>query len=52
MDVPLYIVDAFTATLFRGNPAAVCPLDAWLPDTLMQTIARDGYEVDVPYETM
>ncbi len=42
MDVPLYIVDAFTATLFRGNPAAVCPLDAWLPDTLMQTIAAEN----------
>ena len=42
MNVPLYIVDAFTATLFRGNPAAVCPLNAWLPDALMQTIAAEN----------
>jgi predicted PhzF superfamily epimerase YddE/YHI9 len=42
MNLPLYIVDAFTATLFRGNPAAVCPLNAWLPDALMQTIAAEN----------
>ncbi len=42
MNLPLYIVDAFTATLFRGNPAAVCPLAAWLPDPLMQTIAAEN----------
>lgn len=39
----VYQVDAFTDTLFRGNPAAVCPLaDAWLPDSLMQDIAREN----------
>lgn len=42
MDLPLYIVDAFTATLFRGNPAAVCPLAEWLPEALMQTIAAEN----------
>lgn len=42
MQLPLYIVDAFTATLFRGNPAAVCPLASWLPDSLMQTIAAEN----------
>lgn len=42
MNLPLYIVDAFTATLFRGNPAAVCPLATWLPDALMQTIAAEN----------
>lgn len=42
MQLPLYIVDAFTATLFRGNPAAVCPLDAWLPEALMQSIAAEN----------
>lgn len=42
MHLPLYIVDAFTATLFRGNPAAVCPLQEWLPDTLMQSIAAEN----------
>lgn len=40
--VPLYQVDAFTDRPFRGNPAAVCPLDAWLPDDLMLAIATEN----------
>ena len=32
MPLPLFIVDAFTATAFRGNPAAVCLLTSPLPD--------------------
>lgn len=40
--IPLYQVDAFTDTLFRGNPAAVCPLDNWLSDDLMQRIAAEN----------
>jgi predicted PhzF superfamily epimerase YddE/YHI9 len=35
-----YQVDAFASRVFTGNPAAVCPLDAWLDDELMQ--ARCG----------
>lgn len=42
MQLPLYQVDAFTDTLFKGNPAAVCPLDSWLPDELMQGIALEN----------
>lgn len=42
MDVTLYQVDAFTDTLFRGNPAAVCPLSEWLDDTLLQSIAEEN----------
>jgi len=42
MELPLYQVDAFTTQLFAGNPAAVCPLDAWLPDALMQKIALEN----------
>lgn len=42
MKLPLYQVDAFTSDLFSGNPAAVCPLDQWLPDTLMQSIALEN----------
>ena len=30
--IPQFIVDAFTDTVFKGNPAAVCLLDEWLPD--------------------
>lgn len=42
MRIPLYQVDAFADGPFTGNPAAVCPLDAWLPDTVMQAIAAEN----------
>jgi PhzF family phenazine biosynthesis protein len=38
----LYQVDAFTRRVFAGNPAAVCPLDDWLPDAVMQAIAAEN----------
>lgn len=38
----IYQVDAFTSQLFKGNPAAVCPLQEWLPDELMQQIAAEN----------
>ncbi len=38
----IYQVDAFTSQRFGGNPAAVCPLDQWLPDELMQQIAAEN----------
>lgn len=38
----IFQVDAFTTSLFRGNPAAVCPLDTWLEDGLMQEIAAEN----------
>jgi predicted PhzF superfamily epimerase YddE/YHI9 len=40
--LPIYQVDAFTDSLFGGNPAAVCPLEAWLPDATMQAIAAEN----------
>lgn len=40
--MPLYQIDAFTARPFAGNPAAVCPMEAWLPDTLLQAIAAEN----------
>jgi PhzF family phenazine biosynthesis protein len=42
MRIPLYQVDAFAEGLFTGNPAAVCPLEAWLPDDVMQAIAAEN----------
>jgi PhzF family phenazine biosynthesis protein len=42
MRIPLYQVDAFADRPFTGNPAAVCPLDDWLPDELMQAIAAEN----------
>lgn len=37
-----YQLDAFTAEVFRGNPAGVCPLEAWLSGELMQAIAAEN----------
>lgn len=42
MKYNLYQVDAFSDTLFGGNPAAVCPLDKWLDDDLLQKIAMEN----------
>lgn len=42
MMLRLYQIDAFTSKLFHGNPAGVCPLEAWLPDHLMQNIAMEN----------
>lgn len=42
MELPLYQVDAFASGPFRGNPAAVCPLERWLPDGLLQQIAAEN----------
>ncbi|HTR29258.1 MAG TPA: PhzF family phenazine biosynthesis isomerase [Puia sp.] len=38
----IYQVDAFAGQLFHGNPAAVVPLDEWLPEGLMQQIAMEN----------
>lgn len=38
----LFQVDAFTNVLFKGNPAAVCPLERWISDELMQEIAGEN----------
>lgn len=38
----LYQIDAFTNKLFKGNPAAVVPLDYWVDDSLMQNIAMEN----------
>ena len=42
MKIDLYQVDAFASKQFEGNPAAVCPLNEWLPDALMQSIAEEN----------
>jgi PhzF family phenazine biosynthesis protein len=42
MELPLYQIDAFTDRVLGGNPAAVCPLQAWLEDDLMQAIAAEN----------
>ena len=42
MKINIYQIDAFTDELFKGNPAAVCPLKEWLPDRTMQQIAFEN----------
>ena len=42
MRIPFYQIDAFTGTLYGGNPAGVCPLQAWLPKDIMQQIAAEN----------
>lgn len=38
----IYQVDAFTNQVFKGNPAAVVPLEKWLDDALMKNIAAEN----------
>src|SRR6478609_1720574 len=42
MKLPIYIADAFTDKLFGGNPAAICPLQEWLSDITMQSLAAEN----------
>ena len=42
MKVPIYQVDAFTAKLFAGNPAAVCLLDEWPEDAVLGAVAAEN----------
>ncbi len=43
MEIPLSHVDVFSGRVFAGNPAAVCPLSAWLPDATLQAIAAENH---------
>ena len=49
MRIPIYQVDAFASELFRGNPAAVCPLDRWLKDETLQSIAAENNLAETAY---
>ena len=42
MKIPLWQVDAFATKVFAGNPAAVCWLDDWLADGVLQAIAAEN----------
>lgn len=42
MRIRMFQVDAFTNTLFGGNPAAICLPTDWLPETTMQAIAAEN----------
>lgn len=42
MKIKQYQVDAFASRAFEGNPAAVCPLESWLDDGVLQAIAEEN----------
>jgi phenazine biosynthesis protein PhzF family len=42
MKQKIYQIDAFADKVFSGNPAAVCPLDQWLSDDILQKIAMEN----------
>ena len=42
MKIPIFQVDAFASKVFSGNPAAVCILDYWPDDRLLQCIAAEN----------
>ena len=42
MKQKIYQIDAFASGPFKGNPAAVCVMDSWLPDEIMQSIAEEN----------
>lgn len=49
MKIPIYQADAFTNQLFGGNPAAICPLEDWLTDDLLQKIAMENNLSETAY---
>jgi PhzF family phenazine biosynthesis protein len=49
MEIPIYQVDAFASELFQGNPAAVCPLERWIPDDVLQAIAAENNLAETAY---
>jgi len=42
MRIPIYQLDAFSERPFSGNPAAVCPLERWLEEATLQSIAAEN----------
>jgi PhzF family phenazine biosynthesis protein len=49
MKLSIYQVDAFAEKVFKGNPAAVIPLEDWLEDDLMQQIAMENNLSETAY---
>ena len=51
MQIPIYQIDAFSNEIFKGNPAAVCPLNSWLDDTTLKRIAQENNLSETAYFT-
>lgn len=49
MKIKLYQIDAFTNKVFSGNPAAVCPMESWPADALLQHIAAENNLAETAY---
>lgn len=49
MKIPVFIIDAFANQLFLGNPAAICPLENWLDDDILQKIAMENNLSETAY---
>lgn len=49
MTIDIFQIDAFTNKLFGGNPAAVCPLNQWLPDATLLNIAKENNLAETAY---
>lgn len=51
MEVLLHQIDAFVDAPFSGNPAAVMPLPAWLPDELLLGLAEENNLAETAFYT-
>jgi PhzF family phenazine biosynthesis protein len=49
MKIPLFQIDAFSDKVFHGNPAAVCLLEKWIPEDLMQKIASENNQAETAF---
>jgi PhzF family phenazine biosynthesis protein len=49
MKLPMWQVDAFSDRRFGGNPAAIVPLDEWLPDATLLAIAAENNLSETAY---
>ena len=49
MKIPIYQIDAFASAVFSGNPAGVCPLERWLPEGTMQSIAAENNQAETAF---
>jgi predicted PhzF superfamily epimerase YddE/YHI9 len=49
MTLKLFQIDAFTDKVFGGNPAAVCPLNNWLSDTVLLNVAKENNLAETAY---
>ena len=51
-EIDFYLVDAFSNVSFGGNPAAVCPLKAWLPDETLLKMAQQHNQSETAFSSV